>query len=409
MTEKKKQNGKQQAKPDKVAEDHASTPTGADTEQAAKEQNEAAPKEKAAETGAKTTVSRGVKLILGVILLSLIWNLLADRYTPYTSQARVQGFVVGVSPKVAGLVTKVWVENNQEVTAGQPLFEIDRAHYEIALSKAESDLQKAESQMGAGSAGIESARANLRAAEANALKAKQDANRQERLYEQDPGSISVRRLEIARASLEQARAMVIGQEAEVMRAIGQRGGEESNNSQVKAARSAVEKAQLDLENTVVRASSRGIITDLRADVGQFAGTGAPVLTLIAIHDVWISAEFTENNLGHLHEGSPVEIVLDALPGQIITGKVQSIGLGITAAKPPSAGTLPTIQNDRDWLRQTQRFPVVIRFDPGQMQEISQQLRIGGQADVIAYSEGHSLLKALGKLYIRWQSWVSYAY
>ncbi|MGF1642745.1 MAG: biotin/lipoyl-binding protein, partial [Thiotrichales bacterium] len=79
--------------------------------------------------------------ILVVILCSLIWYFLADRYTPYTSQARVQGFVVGVAPKVAGLVTKVHVENNQEVEEGQPLFEIDTASYEIALKKAQSDLQ----------------------------------------------------------------------------------------------------------------------------------------------------------------------------------------------------------------------------------------------------------------------------
>ena len=360
-------------------------------------------------TKSRATLGKGMKLIGAVILVSLLWNLLADRFTPYTSQARVQGFVVGVSPKVAGVVTNVFVENNQEVVEGQPLFEIDKSKYEIALRKANSDLQKANSQLGAGSAGIESARANLRAAQANELKAEQDANRQERLYQQDSGTISVRRLEIARATLEQARAMVIGAEAEIQRAIGQRGGEETDNAQVKAAVSAVEKAQLDLESTVVRASSRGMITDLRADVGQFAGTGAPVMTLIAMHEVWISAEFTENNLGHLEVGCPVEIVLDSLPGQVFRGKVRSIGLGVTATKPPPAGSLPSIQNNRDWLRQTQRFPVVISFEADQITKIYPQLRIGGQADVIAYTQGSPLLKMLGEIYIRFQSWISYAY
>ena len=141
----------------------------------------------------KKKFSKGALLIITVILLSLIWNLLADRYTPYTNQARVQGFVVGVAPKVSGIVTKVYAENDQRVVKGQPLFEIDRANYELALAKAESDLHKAESQLGAGTAGVESATAHLRAAKANELKAEQDANRQERLYQQDSGSISVRR------------------------------------------------------------------------------------------------------------------------------------------------------------------------------------------------------------------------
>ncbi|NCF55570.1 MAG: HlyD family efflux transporter periplasmic adaptor subunit, partial [Planctomycetia bacterium] len=188
-----------------------------------------------------------------------------------------------------------------------------------------------------------------------------------------------------------------------------RGGEETDNAQVKAALSAVEKAKLDLGNTTVRASSRGMITDLRADVGQFAGAGAPVMTLIAMHDVWISAEFTENNLGHLKVGSPVEIVLDSLPGQVIQGTVQSIGVGVSATKPPPAGSLPSIQNNRDWLRATQRFTIVIGFDSDQIKNIYPQLRIGGQADVIAYTQGHPLLKKIGEVYIRFLSWVSYAY
>lgn len=364
---------------------------------------------KKADTGAAASVSKGVLGIVLVILLSLLWYFLADRFTPYTRQARVQGFVVGVAPKVAGLVSQVWVKNNEEVDKGQPLFEIDKVDYEIALRRAQSDLQNTQGQVGAGSAGIESARANLRAAQANKLKAEQDSNRQERLYKQDPGTISVRRLEVARASLEQARAQVSGAEAEVQRAIEQKGGDDDDNAQLKTALSAVEKAQLDLDNTTVRASSRGVITDLRADVGQFAGTGTPVMTLIAIHDVWISAEFTENNLEHLRVGSPVDLVLDALPGRVYSGTLASIGLGVSTGQSTPVGTLPSIQNNRDWLRQSQRFPVVIAFDPEQIEQIYRQLRIGGQAEVIAYTDRHWVLTRLGKAYIRMMSWLSYAY
>lgn len=359
---------------------------------------------------ATASVKRGTLGIGLVILLSLTWYLLADRFTPYTTQARVQGYVVGVAPRVAGVVTEVWVRNNQEVEAGQALFEIDPSQYRIALQKAESDLESARRQVDAGSAGVESARANLRAALANELKAEQDYTRLGSLHREDPGTISVRRLEVSRASLDQARAKVAASEAEIQRAIEQKGGDDdTTNAILKSAQSAVEKAKLDLDNTVVKASSRGVITDLRADVGVYAGTGSPVMTLVAIRDVWLNAEFTENNLGHLRPGSPVEILLDALPGQVFDGEIRSIGLGVSEGQAPPPGTLPTIDNDRDWLRQAQRFTVVIGFDVEQQEALRGQLRVGGQASVIAYSEGHAILELLGKAYIRLMSWFSYAY
>jgi multidrug resistance efflux pump len=171
----------------------------------------------------------------------------------------------------------------------------------------------------------------------------------------------------------------------------------------------VDKAELDLFNTIVKAPSKGVITDLRTDVGQYAGTGSPVLTFISMHDVWIRAEFTENNLGHLRPGSRVEILFDVLPGSVFTGEVRSIGTGVSAGQTPPPGTLPTVQNSRDWLRQSQRFPVVIGFDIGQDDRLREHLRIGGQASVVAYTEGHGLLNGLGKLLIRLMSLLSYAY
>ena len=322
----------------------------------------------------------------------------------------MQGYVVGVAPKVAGVVTQIRVRNNQEVEAGQTLFEIDQSQYQIALNKAESDLESARRQVDAGSAGVKLARANLRAAVANELKAEQDYTRLQRLYHEDPGTISVRRLEVSRASLDKARADRAAREADIQRAIEQKGGDDdATNAILKSAQSAVEKAKLDLDNTIVKASSRGVITDLRADVGMYANTGNPVMTLVAIRDVWLNAEFTENNLGHLRPGSPVEIVFDVVPGRVFPGEVRSIGVGVSVNQPPPPGTLPTIQNNRDWLRQSQRFPVVVGFKPADHEELSRQLRIGGQASVIAYAEGHGFLELLGKAYIRLLSLLSYAY
>jgi multidrug efflux pump subunit AcrA (membrane-fusion protein) len=106
---------------------------------------------------------------------------------------------------------------------------------------------------------------------------------------------------------------VAAAEADIRRAIEQMGGDDVDQYTVlQTALTEVDKAELDLANTVVTAPAAGVITDLRTDVGLYAGTGSPVLTLVAIRDVWINAEFTENNLGHMQVGTPVDIVFDAL-------------------------------------------------------------------------------------------------
>ncbi|MEM8844019.1 MAG: HlyD family secretion protein [Pseudomonadota bacterium] len=359
----------------------------------------------------KKSVNKGALLILIIIVISLVWYLFADRFTPYTTQARVQGYVVGIAPKVAGVITEIWVKNDTRVRQGEPLFEIDQSQYQIALDQASSQLENARSQVGAGDAAVDTARANLQAALANLEKSQKDTDRLIRLRRDDPGTISIRRLEISQASLDQAKANVTAARSQIEQAIQQKGGnDDENNTILKTAETAVDKAQLDLFNTIVRAESNGVITDLRAEVGQYAGTGNPVMTLIALDDVWINAEFTENNLGHVKVGTSAEIILDSIPGQVFEGNIRSIGLGVSNSQSQSSpGALPSISNDKNWLRQSQRFPVVIQFDPSQSEELLNQIRVGGQASIILYSNDHGVLAVLGRLYIRLMSWLSYAY
>lgn len=360
---------------------------------------------------APQAVKRGGITVGLVIILSLVWYLASDRYTPYTTQARVQGYVIGVAPKVSGVITEVYVKNNKRVEAGEALFQVDTSQYEIALAKARSDYDNALRQVEAGDAGVDAARANLRASLANLEKAEKDTDRLERLFKEDPGTISTRRLEVSRATLDQSKAAVAASEAAIKQAIEAKGGDtsEEENTILAIARTGVNKAQLDLDNTLVRATDRGEITDLRADVGIFAGSGHPVMTLISLSDVWIQAEYTENNLGHIESGTPVEILFDSLPGQVFDGQIGNIGLGVSAGKPAQPGTLPTIDNSRDWLRASQRFPVVVKFDVQQEEELMTQLRMGGQASVMAYAEGAWITRILGKVYVRFMSILSYAY
>jgi multidrug resistance efflux pump len=369
-----------------------------------------APSSKAPEPPADPA-KKGLKWVLLLILLSLAWYLLADRYTPYTQQARVGAFVIPVAAEVAGRVIRVNVRNNQDVKAGDVLFEVDPQPYQIAVDRARADLESTRRQIGASTAGIASAQANLRAAQANELKARQDNQRLEGLYRDDPGTISVRLLEVSRANREQAVSQVAAARAEVQRAREQEGGSEEENALLRSAATALSKAELDLANTQIRARSAGLITDLRTDAGQFAAVGTPVMTLIAIHDVWISADMTENNLGRVRVDTPVAIVLDALPGEVFDGRVRSVGYGVSVGQTPPPGTLPTVQNSRDWLRPAQRFPVIIEFSKDSMAKLqdSRAIRTGGQAEVMAFPTEGNPLNPLGRLFVGLMSWLSYAY
>jgi len=350
----------------------------------------------------------GAGVIAALILVSLLLYFVGDRLTPYTSQARVQAFVVSVAPEVSGKILKVHIRNDDDVQPGQPLFDIEPDQYQIALQRARADYESVRSSVNASAAGVDAARASLRAAEANFQMAQKDASRQEHLYQEDPGAISVRRLEIAQSTREEAGSKAKRAEADLRKAEEAAGASGDDNEQLRSARAAVEKAELDLARTTVAAPARGTVTDLRADVGNFAQAGAPVMTLIAIHDLWINADLTENNLGNIDPGDEVAIVLDVMPGQVLKGRVRSVGGGVSPGQSSPPGTLPTVENSRDWLRQAQRIPVAIEFDASEAQRL-RAVRIGGQADVLVYTGKHPVMNLLGAAYIRIMSWLSYLY
>ena len=351
---------------------------------------------------------RGAIIVVVLIVLSLLWYFISDRLTPYTSQARVQAFVVPIAAEVAGTVLKVHVKNNDEVQRGQPLLDIDPTQYKIALQRSRSDYEATRLSVGASTASVESAKAAVQAAIANSVFAQQDATRLEQIHKEDPGAISLRRVESAQSNRIKARSQVEAAKADLVRAQETAGERGENNAQLLSARAAIEKAELDLKRTAVVAPARGSVTDLRIDAGQYAQTGAPLMTLIAIHDLWINADMTENNLGNIKPGDTAAIVLDVMPGEVLKGRVRSVGTGIGPDKPPQPGTLPAVENSRDWLRQAQRFPVAVEFDPSERDRL-RGVRIGGQADVLIYTGDNPVMNWLARVFINLMSYFSYLY
>lgn len=352
-------------------------------------------------------VRKWTLIVLGACVVLMFWYLRADRVIPYTTQARVHALVVPVAAEVSGSVTDVFVGNNETVTAGQALFQIDDSSYRLAVQNAEATLQSARQATGASSANVDAAEASVEAARAALVKSQQDATRLRRIKLEDPGAISDRRLEQAEATLTVSESQLAAALANVEKAKQDLGESGDNNSRIQQAQAALDEARLNLQRTTVRAPADGLLTDVRVDRGNFAGAGAPQMTFIGIHDIWVQADFTENNLGNMRPGNDVEIVFDALPGRVYKGRIRSSGFGVMVDSAP-LGSLPTVDNDRQWLRDAQRFPVQVDFHLADADE-REAIRVGAQASVMAYTGEHWFFNFTGRIYIRIASILSYAF
>ncbi len=351
-------------------------------------------------------VRRMTLIVLCVIIVLFVWYIGADRYAPWTDEARVQGFVVPMVAEVSGRVLEINVETDQIVETGQPLLQIDPRNYDIAVRQAQASLDTAGQQVGASAAGVKSAAAKVSDNHARLRNAQQDFDRVENIFKQDAGAVSKAQRVKAREALAQAKAQLSQAEAELERAKAQLGKEGGDNPALRAAIAALERSKIDLNRTTIYAPGLGLITNLKIDEGHYASAGTPLMTFVSGTDVWIQANMRENSLGHVKPGNEVDIVLDVAPGRIFKGVVKSIGVGVGQGPSESLGQLQTIKTTSGWLRDAQRFAVIIDFSDN---EAIGFRRVGGQADVQIYAGDNTILNGLGWLWIRFLSIVSFVY
>ena len=241
------------------------------------------------------------------------------------------------------------------------------------------------------------------------LKDTQNEARLKRIDADVPGAISQRSLEAATPPASRARRRWRSAKANLQKAIEALGPRDAKNPQLLAARAALDKAKLDLQYTRIVAPNDGMVTDLRVDVGNFAATGQPLMTFVAAQQIWVEANLTENNLGHIKPGDRVDLVLDVWPDNTLRGRVRNVTDGVTAAESTSKpGTLPTVQNARDWLRNAQRFPVLIDFENTD-EAVQLGARVGSQVSVLVYTGERPVLNALGRVLMGLSTILSYAY
>jgi len=352
----------------------------------------------------KDPVRRTTRIVLGVCILIFIWYVFADRFTPFTDQARINSVFVPIEPRVSGYLTEINVRLHSIVYKGDLLFQIDKRPYELAVRSAEANLDRTSLRVGARAATVKSASASVGVARAQLDRSQRRFNRTQRILENDPGALSGADKDRSETGLAQAVEGLAAAEANLEKAKEQLGEVGPNNPDLRAAIVALENAQLDLAFTTLHAPDKGVIESFSVDLGYYAQPGEPLATFISNHDVWLQADMRENNISHIKAGDEAEFTLDVAPGRILTGTVRSVGFGITPEGAQSGGALPTVTSAQGWLRDPQRFPVIIDVDP---EDVVGLLRVGGQADVVIYTGSNIILNPIAWLRIRLVSLLSY--
>jgi membrane fusion protein (multidrug efflux system) len=300
-------------------------------------------------------------LIIGVVLY--YFHFIA----PFedTDDAFIEGHVILVSPRVSGLVTSLMVQDNQSVKAGDTLVEIDPADYETALAQARADLATAQGQLDQTTAQIavdeakaEQQQAAVVAAEAEAARATADLARYESV---ESRAISGSQLDLARAQARTTTASVDVSRSQAKAAAAQaelsRVSEAAAKARVQQAQAKLKQADLNVSYTKVAAPISGRVTQRTVEAGNYVQTGQALLALVPT-DVWVVANFKENQLSRMRPNQPVTITIDAYAGRKFKGHVDSIQAG-TGAR---FGLLPPENAVGNYVKVVQRVPVKILFD-----------------------------------------------
>jgi multidrug resistance efflux pump len=339
---------------------------------------------------------------LGVLILLVGYYALAAIYTPLTTDAYVQAYVVQVAPQVGEKVIRVHVQEGSRVKAGALLFELDPAQFEHKVASLEAKLVEAHYQIKQLEAGLSAARAGHERLVAEADYAATVHQQEEAIYKTE--STTKRRYLEAVQKNKASQAAVRQSAGEVLRireALAARiAGEHAPVALVKAQ---LAEARQDLAYTQVKAPCDGVVTDLQLREGAYARTGQAVMTLIDTKRWLIVANFRENSLARLQEGLPARIAFRGVPGQLFDGRVVSVGWGVSQGQGVPSGQLPDVKVPTSWVPPSQRFQVRLALDDAD----SVPLRVGMTGSVAVYTEPEGPLNDVTGCWHQAIAWLYY--
>jgi len=358
--------------------------------QSAQQQPEAAPLTAVAPAG-KTPPNRRVLVIVGIIALAALTVGGRMFYRSYnyvdTENAYVTGHVHPVSARVAGVVTRVLVEDNQLVKAGDPIAELDTADQQVRIEQIEAQIasvqqqvRQAEATIAQTHAAASAAQAQVAQAQAQLVRAGQDAERYGQLYNSQMKAVSKAELDAATAARAGATADVAARKDAVVAAQAQVGAATSARevlqAQIKVLQAQLKDARQQLGYNRILAPVAGRIGKRAVEVGARIQPGQQLAAVVE-DKVWVTANFKETQLANLKPGQEVEVKVDALPGRTLTGRLDSFA--------PASGAqfalLPTDNATGNFTKIVQRVPVKITLRPDDIKALSGRLVPGMSAVV----------------------------
>jgi membrane fusion protein, multidrug efflux system len=302
-----------------------------------------------------------------VLLAGGYWYLTGGRYVS-TDDAYVQAARVAISTDISGRVVAIDVKDNERINAGQMLFRLDPRPFRIAVDEAKAQLAAVRFQIHALKATYHQKRADARAAEATADYQEREFERQKRLL--TSGTASQQQFDQARQAYENGRQQLASKQQDVAVALANIGGDPDipldQHPMVQHAQAALDRAELNLSYTEVRAPENGIVTKVdQLQVGNYVTAGMPLFSLMSTDRVWVEANFKETELTHMRPGQEATVEVDTYPDVVYRAKVESLspGTGLTFS------LLPAENATGNWVKVVQRLPVRLsldRFDPNEL-------------------------------------------
>ena len=336
---------------------------------------------------------RGLTLIAATVLIVGIawgaWDWLAGRHYESTDNAYVAGNVVQITAQIGGTVVAIGADDTDHVQAGQWLVRLDPADARVALDHAEAALAQSVREVRSLYANNDALKAQVNLRKADAARTEAEVSRlqadvQRRAPLMASGAVGKEEFQHANALVIAAQSNAAAAKAAVMAAQEQLVASQTQTEDtsvqkhpsVLRAAAKVREAYLALERMNLVAPVPGYVAKRGVQLGQRVAAGSPLMTVVALNDVWVDANFKENQLQKLRIGQTAEIVADVYGDKVIYhGTVTGLGAGTGAA----FALLPAQNATGNWIKIVQRVPVRIALDKTELTE--HPLRIGLSMDV----------------------------
>ena len=332
------------------------------------------------------------------------WALVLNHFES-TDNAYVQGNVVQLTPQVSGTVVSIAADDTDHVKAGQLLVKLDPADAQVALDQAEAQLAQTVREVRTLYANNSTLKAQIALREADVARAQSEVARaQDDVARRTPlvatGAVGKEEFNHSTSQLSAAKSSLVAAQSAVIAAREQLTSNQTltdgiavdQHPNVLRASARVRESYLALHRADLLAPVDGFVAKRSVQLGQRVQAGAPLLSVIALNQLWVDANFKESQLKNLRIGQPVELLADVYGKKVeYHGTVDGLGAGTGAA----FSLLPAQNATGNWIKVVQRVPVRITLDPKELAE--HPLRVGLSMDAkvdVSKTDGRMLAEGL---------------